>query len=488
MRNYINYQLQIQIQIKIILLIIFSLFLHDSIANKAKGNELTIPQEKFEKSDNNNKIIKDIQILFVNAEGLTKDKNGQPVVGRTQKDFIIDNLRLKPGDRFSEKRLKSDLRRLRKFESFARVEASLQEDIAGVSIIYLIKESSTPSWSFGGGNSGDIGLYGQVGYRDVNINGLNNKLKTQLQVSGKDIQFNGEFTKPYNLGKPNRLGYKLAAFRERNFSETFSDDIRLVNGSTAREGRFGGSVELLGSFNDWNAALGLNYTRVSLRNGDYQVAQVDSSNSPLSVSGTGIDDLVTLSLKLTQDKRNRRDYPTQGSILSLSTQQAIPIGLGKIKSNRLRFNYIHYLPIKFIGDGDRKSNKNAEMLAVNLQAGTIIGTFSPADAFNLGGLNSVRGYDNGKVASARSYALTSFEYRFPILRSVGGVIFTDFATDLGSSGSVLGEPGVKRGKPGGGFGYGFGLRVISPFGLLRGDLGINDEGDVRFEVTTGQRF
>ncbi len=473
-------------QIKLILIFIFGFLLWDSTANQAIANDVTIPKEDIDKSHNNATIIKHIQIQFINAEGLTKDKNGQLVTGRTQKDFIINSLKLKTGAKFNEKLLKQDLQRLRKFESFERVQVSLQEDATGLSIIYLIKESGTPSWSFGGGNSGDIGIYGQVGYRDVNINGLNDKLTTQLQVSGKDIQLNGEFTKRYRWGKANRLGYKVAVFRQRNFSETFSDDIKLVDGSTAREGRFGGSVALLRSFNNWDAALGLNYTRISLRNSDYQVAQVDRTNSPLSVSGTGIDDLVTLSLKLTQDKRNRRDYPTQGSILSLSTEQAIPIGLGKIKSNRLQANYIHYLPIKLIGD--RGSRKNTEMLALNLQTGTIIGTFSPADAFNLGGLNSIRGYDNGKVASARSYALASVEYRFPILKSVGGVIFTDFATDFGSSDTVLGEPGVKRGKPGSGFGYGVGLRVLSPFGLLRGDLGISDNGDVRFEVTTGQRF
>ncbi|NMG22505.1 BamA/TamA family outer membrane protein [Brasilonema bromeliae] len=37
-------------------------------------------------------------------------------------------------------------------------------------------------------------------------------------------------------------------------------------------------------------------------------------------------------------------------------------------------------------------------------------------------------------------------------------------------------------------GYGLGLRVKSPFGLIRGDLGINDDGDIRFEITSGQRF
>jgi outer membrane protein insertion porin family len=80
------------------------------------------------------------------------------------------------------------------------------------------------------------------------------------------------------------------------------------------------------------------------------------------------------------------------------------------------------------------------------------------------------------------------EYRFPIAEPVGGVLFADFASDLGSGDTVLGSPAVVRDKPGTGFGYGFGLRVLSPLGLIRGDLGISDRGDIRFELTTGQRF
>lgn len=68
------------------------------------------------------------------------------------------------------------------------------------------------------------------------------------------------------------------------------------------------------------------------------------------------------------------------------------------------------------------------------------------------------------------------EYRFPILQAVGGVLFADFGSDLSSDKTVLGELGVLRNKPGSGFGLGIGLRAHSPFGLLRGDVAINDQG------------
>jgi outer membrane protein insertion porin family len=425
------------------------------------------------------KIVKDIQIRFINDKGL-------PIKGRTQKDFIIGLLRLKPGQVFREDLLQADLQRLRRLESFNQVNVYPKEDASSVNLIYAIKERSFPSLILGGGNNDDVGLYGRVGYKDENVSGLNDKLDTILQFSTKDVQFDGQFTSRYRSEEPNRLGYSVRGFRNRNTSGTFNEDIRLANGDKVREGRFGGSVALLRAFDEWDTSVALNYTRISLRDREYNVVQVDRLGSPLSVSGTGIDDLFTVSFAVSRDQRDRRDNPTQGSILTFSTEQAIPIGLGNISSNRLRGDYIQYFPVNWIGNG--RPTNNPEMLAINLQIGTTIGDFPPADAFNIGGIDSVRGYGYGKVASGRSYGLASVEYRFPIFQSIGGVVFTDFASDFGSSETVLGEPGVLRDKPGSGFGYGLGLRLNSPFGLIRGDLGISDQGEVRFEVTTGQRF
>ncbi|MEH2305434.1 BamA/TamA family outer membrane protein [Nostoc sp.] len=425
------------------------------------------------------KIVKDIQIRFINDKGL-------PIKGRTQKDFIIGLLRLKPGQVFREDLLQADLQRLRRLESFNQVNVYPKEDASSVNLIYAIKERSFPSLILGGGNNDDVGLYGRVGYKDENVSGLNDKLDTILQFSTKDVQFDGQFTSRYRSEEPNRLGYSIRGFRNRNTSGTFNEDIRLANGDKVREGRFGGSVALLRAFDEWDTSVALNYTRISLRDREYNVVQVDRLGSPLSVSGTGIDDLFTVSFAVSRDQRDRRDNPTQGSILTFSTEQAIPIGLGNISSNRLRGDYIQYFPVNWIGNG--RPTDNPEMLAINLQIGTTIGNFPPADAFNIGGIDSVRGYGYGKVASGRSYGLASVEYRFPIFQSIGGVVFTDFASDFGSSETVLGEPGVLRDKPGSGFGYGLGLRLNSPFGLIRGDLGISDQGELRFEVTTGQRF
>ncbi|WP_269546329.1 BamA/TamA family outer membrane protein [Coleofasciculus chthonoplastes] len=71
---------------------------------------------------------------------------------------------------------------------------------------------------------------------------------------------------------------------------------------------------------------------------------------------------------------------------------------------------------------------------------------------------------------------------------LGGRIFADYATDLGSGDTVTGEPGEVRDKPGSGLGYGVGVRVRSPFGPVQVDFGLNDQGDSQVHLGVGERF
>lgn len=44
-----------------------------------------------------------------------------------------------------------------------------------------------------------------------------------------------------------------------------------------------------------------------------------------------------------------------------------------------------------------------------------MGNFPPHEAFVIGGTNSVRGYEEGAVASGRSYVIGSGELSFPLV-------------------------------------------------------------------------
>lgn len=426
-------------------------------------------------------VVGNVKFRFLNQDGKPIDKQGKPVQGRTQQDFLRRQLKLKPGQVFREDLAQQDLQQLYQVGLFQNVKVALEGD-AIVDVVYNLTELPATAVNASPGYNEDSGIFGTVVYSDQNVGGVNDRLGLALQLSLRDLQFGANFTSPYRATTPNRLGYQVNAFRRREISQTFNEDIKLPNNDKARESQFGGSITLQQPIDEWQTSLGLNYKRTSIRDRDGDISPVDKLGNPLSFSGTGIDDLITVSFSATKDQRDNFIYPRQGSVLSVSAEQSIPIGQGNISMNRLQANYSHYFPVQLLG------KEESEVLAFNIQAGTTIGDLPPYEAFNLGGVNSVRGYGLGDVGSGRSYVLASAEYRFPIFKIVGGTVFADFASDLGSGDTVLGEPAAVRGKPGNGFGYGVGVRLDSPIGLIRADLGINDQGYSRLQLGIGQRF
>lgn len=431
--------------------------------------------------------IGEIQIRFTDEQGKTTTDKGDLVRGRTQESFLRQQLQVKPGQIFQEQAVRQDLQRLFQTGLFTNGRITLEGDARRTIVVYNLTESRSRALNVSGGYSDDLGIYGNFGYSDRNFNGIGQQLSSNVLVGSKDVQFDGRFVSPYRETEPDKLGYSVSGFRRRGTSRVFDDEIRLANGDRVREGRFGGGVAVNRPLGDgWDGSLGVNYTQISIRDGDGDVARRDERGNPLSLSGTGIDDLTTVNFTATRDGRDNPIDPTRGSVLSFSTEQSVPIGRGNILSNRLQANYSQYVPVNFFNL--EKTQQQPEVLAFNVQAGTTIGDLPPYNAFTLGGPNSVRGYGAGEVGTGRSYVLASAEYRFPIYSIVGGAVFADFASDLGSGKAVLGEPGVERGRPGSGFGIGLGVRVKSPLGVIRAGYGINDQGEGRFQLGVGEKF
>ncbi|QIR38684.1 outer membrane protein assembly factor [Tolypothrix sp. PCC 7910] len=427
-------------------------------------------------------LVGDIKFRFLNDDGQSVDSKGNPVSGRTKPDFIRQQLKLKPGQIFQENTVRQDVQQLYRTGLFETVNVALEGDANKVDLVYELKENGARAVNVGGSYNADQGILGTLTYQDQNVGGVNNTVGLNVGVGLRDFQFDTKYTSPYRETSPDTLGYTINAFRRRELSTIFDDEVPLANGDRAREGRIGGGISLQRPIDDWDTSLGFNYNRISIRDRQGNITPTDAKGNPLTASGTGIDDLTTVSFTATKDRRNNPINPTQGSVLKLSTEQSIPIGQGNISMNRVTANYSQYVPLQIF------STKQPQVFALNVQAGTVLGNLPPYESFNLGGSNSVRGYNTGDVGNGRSYVLASAEYRFPIVSAVGGVLFADFASDLGSGSSVLGDPAGVRGKPGTGFGYGAGVRFDSPLGLIRADYGINDQGESRVHFGIGQRF
>ncbi|WP_171974727.1 BamA/TamA family outer membrane protein [Leptolyngbya sp. 'hensonii'] len=433
--------------------------------------------------------IEAVGIRFLNREGQAVDGKGQPFQGQTQTDFLRRELQLQPGQILSNDRLQKDIQHLKQLGLFDRVGVALSGEADRVTVTYELVEADPNSFIPGGGVDDVSGIYGSLTYINRNIAGVGQTLALTLQIGQRNIQYNGSFTSPYRRGNPDMPGYRIEGYNRSSLSPIFDDKIRLANGDPVQVNQIGGGITFDRPIGDWQGFLGLNYTRYRLQDGSDRNFASDAQGNPLTLSGTGIDDLSTILIAAQRDQRNDSLNPTDGSFVRFSSEQSLPIGLGTILSNRLQASYSQYFPLRLL-----TQENLPEVLAYNLQAGTTIGDLPPYRAFPLGGPESVRGYDYGQVGSGRSYVLASVEYRLPLLTlpflewPLMGVFFTDFASDLGSGNAVPGQPALTRNKPGSGFGYGTGLRFLSPLGVLRLDFGISDRGDTRINFGFGQRF
>ncbi|MEM8543210.1 MAG: BamA/TamA family outer membrane protein [Cyanobacteria bacterium P01_H01_bin.119] len=433
-------------------------------------------------------VISDINVQFLNQEGSPVDDEGNPVGGVTRDFIITREFMSQPGDVFNQADIQQDLQRVFGLGIFDDVRLSLERvSNRQVNVIVNVIERSTGSVAAGLGFNFTGDLFGTLSYRQDNFGGNNQKFSAETQLSFRDILFDISFTDPWIAGDPNRTSYTVNAFARRTVSLVFDNgpvEVVLPNGDDVRINRFGGGVTFARPLGGgWTGSLGTQVQRVSTRDGGGAIATADALGNPLSFSGIGQDDLWTVQFGLVNDQRDDPLNPTRGSVLRLSTDQSIPLGLGNILLNRVQASYSYYIPLSLINFSD-----GPQALALNIQAGTVLGDLPPYEAFALGGTNSVRGYDEGALASGRSYLQASAEYRFPIFSFIGGALFADIGTDLGSGFSVLGAPGPTRGKQGSGFGYGAGVRVQTPLGPIRIDYGFNDSGDGRLHFGIGERF
>ncbi|MDV3349153.1 BamA/TamA family outer membrane protein [Leptothoe sp. LEGE 181152] len=464
-----------------------------------KNNDLTVPSS-------NGEVISDIQVRFVNGDG-------EPIEGNTKDEIITREFDLHSGDVYDSDLALEGLERVD--EMFIIKQASLTLEPAAddqVVMVVTVDERDSFFFSFGNTLPRPTALQGpsrpavvnassnsargfsagaRLGF--TNIGGNNQALTLGVEggenTLGVDVDFR-QFLK-------NGSGYGINFANQRGVEPEFTGGDREVETPSGDEPwvhRLGGGVEYFRPLaSDFDAALGISYQRISVREDAFSddIASEDELGNDLTVSDDGQDDLLTVNFSGVIDRRNSSKNPTKGSRLLVGADQSIPIGDADILFTRLSANYTQFLPLNLFG-----FTEGPRTLVLNVQGGTILGDTPPYDAFSLGGSSSVRGYSSGEIGTGESFVQATAEYRFPMFSfnafdddvDVGGTFFFDYASDLGSGDDVIGEPAEARDKPGDGFGYGLGIRALTSIGAVRLEFGINDEGDSEVIFNIGDRF
>ncbi|WP_254564637.1 BamA/TamA family outer membrane protein [Oscillatoria sp. HE19RPO] len=335
------------------------------------------------------------------------------------------------------------------------------------------------------------GIHGTLDLILTNLGENDQTLDLRLEGGERTIGATFRYTDPWLESGPSDSGYQVRLFNTRSPEPEFLEgdrEVNLIHDHEAWVDRLGGSLTFYQPVTPTGVVLsaGASYQRVAIRNSAFtdRLYASDRLGNPLTFSEEGLDTLVTVNLGLLQDRRNSTEWPTQGYRFQLATEQSIPVGSSDILFNRLSASFTQFVPFQ------------SQTFVFNLQGGTIIGDVPPYQAFNLGGSDSVRGYQDGEIGTGQHYIQGTVEYRFPLIEdldipyssALGGTIFADFASDLGSGDSVYGEPAEVRNKPGNGFGIGLGVRLLTDFGPVRLEFAVSDQQDLSAIFKIGERF
>ncbi len=373
---------------------------------------------------------------------------------RTLDEVIRREFQLAEGDAFNTSKLRRSKRRIGNLGFFKTAKVTNVEGSAPDKTVIkvAVEEQSTGQVSLGVGFSSLDGALGDIGIRERNLLGRGQDLSFRFQGSAKRQEFDIGFTEPYFLNRDVEAGVDLFQItRDRQSDSSFD------------ERKAGGALRL-----EYTLAPDL---RQGLR---YQLKQTEIRNVKAEASRfirdqQGKTTVSQVSQTLSYDKRDNRNDPTKGYVVSFTTDFAGLGGDTRLVRGRLKSGY--YIPVledkvlSFLFDG-------GHVLGLGEDVGI-------AERFFIGG-QQFRGFATSGIGprdintsdslGGNTFYVGTAEFSFPIgLPDDLGFkasVFTDFGSlwNIDSKGSDIFDSSAIRVTAGAGLGW------STAFGLIRIDL------------------
>ena len=432
------------------------------------------------------RMLPDGTLLLLVNEGIVEDFK---VKGNVKtKDYVITReMKLKKGEPFNAKDARRSMQRIYNLGYFEDVNIKLNpgQEPNGVEIEITVVEMNTGTFGIGAGYSNADGFIGMVSVGDRNFRGTGDSVNVRWEFGGEDEK-NYEFTyvKPWIDDKETKATLMLY-----DVTNEYADYDINAN-EIARYDKKRRGQELTFSRRTDNEFIS-NY--VTLKNRDdiykgeadgyegdtdqYYESQFDGSvhdkpeyNYPDTPEARRDENFgVTRSITLGRvfDSRDNIYDPHEGKRIGYSVEWA---GLGG------DFDFT-----KFTADWRYYYRAGGESVwALNLGAGWADGDMPLSQRFSMGGSDTLRGYEDDQFRG-NSMLKATLEYRFPIIKKVQGVLFTDngYAWDKRFEDDF--DLGLIKNS------VGAGLRINSPLGPVKLDYGWGDDGGM-FHFSFGGQF
>ena len=409
------------------------------------------------------------------------------------KDYVITReMRLKKGQPFNAKDARRSMQRIYNLGYFEDVNVKLNpgKEPNSVEVEISVVEMNTGTFGIGAGYSNADGFVGMISIGDKNFRGIGDRVNIRWEFGGEDNKnYDFSYTRPwlddketmatiqlyditneyadYNIDgdeiaryDKKRRGQELTLSR-RAEDEFISNYITLKNRDDIYEGEADGYEGDRDQYYEKQFSPYEGYEGSS----DWEEYYPKTAKERRK-ENFGLTRSITLGRVL--DSRDNIYDPHEGKRISYSIEHAGFMG-GDFDFTKFTADYRYY----YRAGGE-------SVWALNLGAGYADGDMPLSQRFSMGGSDTLRGYEDDQFRG-NSMVKATLEYRFPIVKKVQGVLFTDNGYAWDNRFEDEFDFGLIKNS------YGVGLRINSPLGPVKLDYGYGEDGG-KFHFSFGGQF
>lgn len=427
-----------------------------------KGYAVLVESARLDDAGNLVFTLQEARISRVELAGLKKTRPG----------LIRRQIRLKSGDVFDAAKMRRDLNRIYDLGFFDDVSPKVDDDPDAqgtVIVTYQFTEKRTGQLSFGIGFDSRSKISGFASVQDSNLRGSGKRALASVETGGQrnyELSYGDPFVGARNASYDLSI-YNRTLFREPNLVRQITGTPTTDTGiSSFVEERTGGRI-------NFSNPLDVDRTRILLfgyRNESAKLFQRDTNGiltPPVTASGAPLQSsgrVSAASIGFLRDKRDSRLDPSRGGREQFIVEQGLQL-LGNTQFTKLDVDVRRYFPLM---KGAKVTDQPRLIFAGRVVLGRSLNQLPAFEQYYIGGSDTVRGYETDAQFGDNQF-YTNLELRYRLQSKIQIVGFVDAGTAFGGNfSSNISSSAL--------YSFGAGLRLQSPIGPIRLDVGRGKNG------------